>query len=213
MIRVWYYIVSRSGADRQQWLDLFTKNGLGPIDEFTPIYHDTKPRKPTGGTVSFEQLPSLKLALASLGIGERLTIPHFGHLVSPCIWRVVAGKLVEKGAEMESLADSGVFDGTDQDAGLRLMKFRAGRSLTDARVHARVKTGRPRRGLAGKRLEEALRLFIAPEWSADRISKHFGMGRMTLLRRIEETTGTMSKGEAMDLNDEGNWPPKRKLTR
>lgn len=213
MHRIWYYVVSKSGADREQWLDMFAKKGLDRSDDLAPVYSDIKPRKPHGGPITIEQVSDLREALRATGRGECLTIPHFGHLISAAIWEAVAGDISAKGAVLESIADEMVLDGADIEAGKRLLKSRGARTLTDARRRTRVKMGRPKKALTGKRLEEAIMLFPSPEWTSGSLATKFGLGRMTFLRRIEDATGTMSKERAQEESAADNWPPKRKLTR
>ncbi len=205
-----YFLVSRTGTDCLPWVDVLEDGGVDTTTENPPLYWDPKPRKPRGGPVTIEAMPELMKALGELGRGECLTIPHFGHLASAEVWLAVADELVIKGATLESLWDEAVLDGTDIRAGLNLLKRHSGRGLADPRGRARVKMGRPRKTLSDAELKEALRLFPDPDWSTDRLAKHFGLGRMTFLRRIEEATGTMSKGEALELREAGNWPSKEK---
>ncbi|MEA1673310.1 hypothetical protein [Nitrospirillum sp. BR 11163] len=154
------------------------------------------PREPRGGQVTIEQMPELGKAIRSLGAGERLTIPHAGHLIGAPVWGAVAAALIRAGARMELLVEKVVLDQIDLEAGAALMRRQRGRALTDARAKAGLPTGRPRVKLTGKSLAEALRLFPEPDWSTARIAAHVGLDRSTMLRRIEEATGTMSKGRA-----------------
>jgi hypothetical protein len=52
---------------------------------------------------------------------------------------------------------------------------------------------------------------ILPHPASAKIAAHVDMDRMTMLRRIKEATGTMSKGRAGQEAAAGNWPPKRRL--
>jgi hypothetical protein len=212
MAVVGYYVASRAGSDAPQWLDMLEKAGVSVRDAMDPVYSDTKPRKPTGGTITFEMLPELGLALKSLCPGEVLVIPHLGHLVSPAVLNEVAAVLVRKGALLCSVADELTLDGfADIAAAKEIMKRRAGRALNDARKLARVKIGRPKRALAGARLDEALRMFADPLWTHPAAAKVLGISRATYLRRIEEITGCTEKAEALRMKNDGRWPPKRKL--
>ncbi|WP_044558908.1 hypothetical protein [Azospirillum sp. B4] len=212
VFRVSYYVVTKAGTDKTLWLDMLRKSGAAVDQWDDPIYSDVMPRKPRGGQVGIEQLPDLTEAIRSLGSGERLTIPHAGHLIGAPVWEVVAAALVRAAAEMELLVEKTVLDGTDLEAGAALIRRQRGRALTDARAKAGLPTGRPRVKLTGKSLAEALRLFPDPAWSTSRIATHLGLDRMTMLRRIEEATGTMSKARAAQEASADNWPPKRRLT-
>ncbi|WP_044561309.1 hypothetical protein [Azospirillum sp. B4] len=183
------------------------------MDQFDdPVYSHVMPRKPRGGAVTIEQMPELVEATRSLEAGERLTIPHAGHLIGVPVREAVAAALIRTGATMELLVEKTVLDGADLEAGAALIRRQRGRALTDARAKAGLPTGRPRVKLTGKSLAEALRLFPDPDWSTSRIAAHVGLDRSTMLRRIEEATGTMSKGRAAQEAAAGNWPPKRRLT-
>jgi deoxyribodipyrimidine photolyase len=43
------------------------------------------------------------------------------------------------------------------------------------------------------------------------IADKVGMTKVTLQRRVKETTGTWDRSVAMELHAAGKWPPKRKM--
>lgn len=217
VFRNFYFVQTKSGADRALWLGMFGKYGFVHTQEDDPVWHDVMPRKPCGQSVTIEQVPDLVYAINALDPGDRLTIPHLGHLVCMEICEAAARRLKARGAYLELAETDEVIDPTAlTDLLLRMKKLLdkgRGRALTAARMKTGVKIGRRKIPLGGKRLAEALKLFPSPEWSVPRLAEHFGMDRMTFLRRIQEATGTQSKSRAQDELAAGNWPPKRKLTR
>lgn len=216
-----YFVVTRNGQDKPYWLDMLRKKGCMVDAEDDAVYSDTMPRKPRGGDISLKQLPDLDACIRSVGKGERLVVPSFGHFINETIWREIAAKLVAKAAAVQQAENGDCLGMAGPDAievGAAMLKAalkrQRGRALTPARLKAGIKGGRKKQRLIGDKLDRALAMVVDQSLTWQEIADAVGMGsKITLQRRIKEVTGTYDRERAMDEAAKGNWPPKRKITR
>lgn len=209
----------KNGLDRPIWLGMLRDYGCEVDAPDAAIYCGVMPRKPASGPVTLEMMSWVSNALRkvrsarALGNIGCIVVPHFGHFGSREVWAAAAEKLVELGGLVIDVSAHKELDGRDVTAGDALLKRSRARVASAGQKLSGSRTGRKKIPLGGKRLDEALALFPNPDWTIGDLVKKFGFSNnMTFLRRIEDATGTQSKGLARYLADRGEWPPTRKLS-
>lgn len=210
LVRSFWTTVKNEKSDKAHWLDIARKSDVAVGGDDDQVYLDRVPRKPRGGVIRFDMFPELATAIRSKRAGETLVVANFGHFGGYEVWSEVAARALAKGIFIECAETKAVLDGSDPEAGRKLIQRRRGRTMTEKRIKADLPIGAPKKKWKITKAE-AIRQFGSREFTNSETYTAADVSAITFWRWMEEWTGTGDKARAVIEADAGNWPPKRKL--
>lgn len=192
------------------------KRGYAVDQEDDPLFVEPS-AKTTKQELKLTNATELGTAVAGLlhyGPGSILGVPNFGHFGSLNMWFEVAAKVAALKGRIECAETGEILDpskGEDVARGAKMVNDainrRKGRTMTEKRVEMGITGGAPPK-LTGKRLVDAQEMFVDLSISIPEIAEKLGVSRSTVIRAMG-----VGRAEAIGLQAQGKWPPKKETKR